>query len=502
MLVSIFFLLGTEAAQAVFIPGITGPNFNLTAKTGNIIADDGNSIFMWGYANGTDVTSGPMQYPGPTLIVTQGQTVTVTLYNQVAGTNVSVVFPGQSNVTAAGGVTGVLTNEAVPGGTVTYSFVAAEPGTYTYYSGTRPDLQVEMGLFGALIVRPTLGPSFAYNHAGTAFDHEYLFVLSEIDPVIHVQALTGQTARVDNTQALPVYWFINGRAGFDTIAANFLPIYPNQPYSSLVRAHPGERVLARMIGAGRDPHPFHLHGNHHLVIARDGRLIETTPGSGPDAGEAVFTTTVAPGQTFDALFTWTGEGLGWDAYGHTLGVVNPQNPFQPHEISAQSTLQAAIDPAATSLNLTAAGAFPPLVSFRALIYTSGAANPDVAANREVVILKRTQPGSNVFAVQRGQEGTTPLAWGAGSQVGYTDHGKAIPVVLPDVLDSTGGPVYSGSPYLGASGFLPPGEGGLNPNAGFPYMWHSHSEKELTSNNIFPGGMLTFCIIEHPNVTIP
>jgi manganese oxidase len=33
------------------------------------------------------------------------------------------------------------------------------------------------------------------------------------------------------------------------------------------------------------------------------------------------------------------------------------------------------------------------------------------------------------------------------------------------------------------------------------MWHSHSEKELTSNNIFPGGMLTFGVVEHWDVTI-
>ena len=67
---------------------------------------------------------------------------------------------------------------------------------------------------------------------------------------------------------------------------------------------------------------------------------------------------------------------------------------------------------------------------------------------------------------------------------------------------TFGPLYSGSPFLGSAGNLPPGEGGFNPNAGMMFMWHSHSEKELTSNNIFPGGMLTWMVIEHPNVTIP
>jgi hypothetical protein len=52
------------------------------------------------------------------------------------------------------------------------------------------------------------------------------------------------------------------------------------------------------------------------------------------------------------------------------------------------------------------------------------------------------------------------------------------------------------------GSLPPGEGGLNPEAGFAYMWHSHTEKELVNNDIFPGGMMTMLIIEAPWVTIP
>jgi hypothetical protein len=34
------------------------------------------------------------------------------------------------------------------------------------------------------------------------------------------------------------------------------------------------------------------------------------------------------------------------------------------------------------------------------------------------------------------------------------------------------------------------------------MWHSHTEKELTNNDIFPGGMLTMLIIEPWGTDIP
>jgi hypothetical protein len=79
-----------------------------------------------------------------------------------------------------------------------------------------------------------------------------------------------------------------------------------------------------------------------------------------------------------------------------------------------------------------------------------------------------------------------------------DHGKPFPVVLPGQQDLAIGGNYSGSPYLGASEPKPPGQLTVNPNGGFFYMWHSHAEKELTNNDIFPGGMMTMLIVDpHP-----
>lgn len=91
-------LLVPGAARAA-IDGITGTTFSLTASAGYISVADGGSIYSWGYSTGS-----AMQLPGPTLIVTQGATVTVTLNNALpaAAGNVSAVFPGHQ-VTATGG---------------------------------------------------------------------------------------------------------------------------------------------------------------------------------------------------------------------------------------------------------------------------------------------------------------------------------------------------------------------------------------------------------------
>jgi hypothetical protein len=44
------------------------------------------------------------------------------------------------------------------------------------------------------------------------------------------------------------------------------------------------------------------------------------------------------------------------------------------------------------------------------------------------------------------------------------------------------------------GELPPSHVQQNPQAGLSYMWHSHNERELTTNNIFIGGMATFSLV--------
>jgi hypothetical protein len=82
-----------------------------------------------------------------------------------------------------------------------------------------------------------------------------------------------------------------------------------------------------------------------------------------------------------------------------------------------------------------------------------------------------------------------------------------PVTLPDPNILTNGAWYGGSPYLGpdatiravgATGTTPPSSLVVNPpstEAGFAYMWHSHNEREITTNNIFPGGMMMMMLVD-------
>jgi len=411
------------------IDGYKDSTIFLDATTGFIDTGEGNRVFFWGFADGR---TGRVQYPGPTLIVTEGQPVTVTLRNWLPEP-VSLVFGGQDNVVAPTGQRGVLAAEAQPGGgAVTYTFTPARPGTYYYHSATNMDKQLEMGLFGAMIIRPAgynaadSSTWRAYNDNASQYNREFLFLLSEMDDGFNRAVEAGQA--IDTSTFFPTYWFINGRSAMDTMSPDRAPWLPTQPYGAMAMMHPGDNVLVRIVNMGHDLHPFHTHGNHVRIIARDGRLRSTNEGTaGADLSELAFTVTAAPGRTVDAIYQWTGQNLGWDIYGHT-----------------------ALD--------------------------------NVACNGAT-----TGPGLGFDPVTREY---------------CPDHTIEILVDLPTQEELDFGTNYSGSPFLGATGPLPVGAGGFNPNGGFFHMWHSHNEKELTSNDVFPGGMMTFMDIEPPWMDIP
>jgi FtsP/CotA-like multicopper oxidase with cupredoxin domain len=542
-------LAATAHAAAPGIVGVKGtPVFNLDAQQSYLNQPDGSAVYSWGYgcseapsdyAPGAYTNShelenagcSSMQVPGPTLIVTEGDTVTINLTNNLpapAG-DTSILFPGfqvtasasatqPSTCTGATGAAqappGLLTTEAANGCSVTYTFIASQPGTHSYYSGTQGDLQVEMGLYGAIIVLPANVPAncdqgvhatnvmaqahwvendyrlahAAYDNPNTCYDREYLFQFAEMDPNIHNAALAqvnalGNCTPGSNSCKLdvptepyhPAYFLINGRSMPDDMDDNYGDQYPHQPYNGNPHVHPGELLLVRIIGQGRWQHPFHEHANHLRVLARDANLI-LTPDGNALAGAPLFTTTTTPGQTIDAVFYYTGRGLNWDMYGH-----NPS--------SSDPLAKLPCTPDANGYN------------------TGGTAYMQV----------------NYF--EWCQDHNKPLE---GQPFGDVSEGG--PVTLPNPLILTNGNWYGGSPYLGPDATLrattalsTQGSGGsqssqgcvtngtstpncsnmlpsntqANPSdeRGFAFMWHSHNEREITTNNVFPGGMMMMLLVD-------
>jgi FtsP/CotA-like multicopper oxidase with cupredoxin domain len=384
--------IGQAAGSPTTMICTPGPTFDLQAISGYIETPDGNSVYMWGFAE----NPGSFQIPGPVLCVNEGDTVTINLTNNLTE-RVSIVFPGQIGVAASGDPPvdpndNLLTAEADPGSTATYSFTASEPGTYLYESGTNSHRQVHMGLYGVLVVRPALGASYAYNDPATQFDpdREYLLMFHEIDPVLHQAVEFGLPYNI--TTRHDRYWTINGRGAVDTLLDNNVVWLPHQPYSALVQIQAGAALpaLIRYANAGTVNHPFHPHGNTMQVVGRDGRPLG-------NAALENFTTTIGAGQTNDLLFRWDNVE-GWTP-GPNGNI--PENSDFP---------------------------FPNL-------------------------------GNLVFK--------------------------------DDVT------FYSGDPYLGQQGPLPPGVTSFNQCGEFYFPWHSHALHEIQNFDEGFGGMLTLVRVDPP-----
>jgi FtsP/CotA-like multicopper oxidase with cupredoxin domain len=299
--------------------------FSLTAGDGYVSTPDGNSLYTWSYSN----SSRSFQLPGPTLCVTSGQPVTVILHNTLPEAT-SIVFPGQAGVKAngnpaqpqfdsGGSLTSLVQPAAANTGSVTYTFTAGTPGTYLYESGSDVNKQVQMGLYGALIVRPAnlaAGVSQVNNRTDSAYSptHEYLFLLSEVDPDLHLAVERHQP--YDYSQFRARYFMINGRSMPDTLAPNNASWLPTQPYGALVHIKPYDSAsnplpaTIRYLNAGSVNYPFHPHGSDERVINIDGKPLAGP--SGQDLSYNKYDIDVQPGQTVDVLMDWR-DAEHWDA---------------------------------------------------------------------------------------------------------------------------------------------------------------------------------------------
>ena len=236
---------------------------DLWAKAGTTTVA-GTPIPIWGFAS-TDAAL--PSTPGPLLLLTQNDTVTITVHNGLAS-NLSLAIPDQTGL--ASDPTG-----AAPGSTATYTFTASRPGTYLYEAGHTADgaRQAAMGLVGAMVVRPATGPNTAYGDPAGAFDDEAALVLSEIDP-----AFNANPTGFDLRNYHPVYKLINGKAFPET-----------DPVATAV----GHTVLLRYVNAGLTDHAMGVIGTRQTIVGADAR-------ANPDAYPLV-ADTIPPGQTEDAV---------------------------------------------------------------------------------------------------------------------------------------------------------------------------------------------------------
>ncbi len=269
--ISLLTVGGLAALASLLLPAgaasAATPSFDLyaVAGTSSTTLPDGQSVNVWGYSP----TNAPVSVPGgPTLYANVGDTVTVTLHNEL-GEKTALLFQGQDMAPDLDGV--------VDGDTKVYTLKPTRPGTYLYEAGltNNAEHQVAMGLYGALVVRPaTAGQAYG---TATAYDTEAVLVLSEIDPALNASA---DPASFDMRNYSPKYFLINGKA------------YPS---TAEIPTAAGNKVLLRYVNAGQQYHSMAVLGARQNLVALDGNPL-TYP---RDAVAETF----GPGQTADTILT-------------------------------------------------------------------------------------------------------------------------------------------------------------------------------------------------------
>jgi FtsP/CotA-like multicopper oxidase with cupredoxin domain len=275
-------------------------------------------VRMWGYASCTDgsfSTCGAATVPGPALTVLPSDPVLTVHLRNTLPANTSIVIPGQTATMTPvwdTGATGArpsatarvksFTHETLAGGgTADYTWSSMKPGTYLYHSGTHPQVQVQMGLYGG--IRKDAASGVAY--AGVAYDNELMLLYSEIDPRLHAAVANGSygTPAAPFTPECPAD--IQGNPGQLTSALCYQPQYfliNGKPYEigdpALATLTAGEATLLRFLNAGLQTHVPVINGVYMRMIAEDGN-----PYPWPANPRQQYSVLLPPAKTIDVLIT-------------------------------------------------------------------------------------------------------------------------------------------------------------------------------------------------------
>jgi hypothetical protein len=164
---------------------------------------------------------------------------------------------------------------------VEYTYTNVRPGTYLYQSGTMPQIQVQMGLYG--VVRrdaPPPGTTGRSAYPGIVYDNDITLLLSEVDKDVHVAVAAGTF--VGSTLAYDPKFFrlhryaptsgacpaTNNGSIADCITQP--TVFTEQTGRGLLTIAPGTRQLVRVVNAGIQSRSLQLIDGHWHLIAEDG----------------------------------------------------------------------------------------------------------------------------------------------------------------------------------------------------------------------------------------
>ena len=321
-------------------------DYYLCAKPGTVTMPGGEVVPIWGYVkddndNLADGCPGNPDLQSTALTVPAADAgLTVHLRNDLSEPT-SIVIPGQTAAMTpvwfepaspgttyagsrpAGNTTARVrsfTHETAPGATADYTWGSIKPGTYLYHSGTHPQVQVQMGLYGAVTKNfADAGGTPAEAYDGDSYDAELTLLFSELDPAQHAAIVAGtygdpgtapdtpcpNNNNVSAPDFLPMtstlcykpkYFLINGQAYPDSMAG-------------LPTVEAGKNTLLRFLNAGLRSYVPTVQGTNMKMLAEDGNRYQYRVGNTfSPRDQYQYSTLLASLKTTDAIISPTTLG--------------------------------------------------------------------------------------------------------------------------------------------------------------------------------------------------
>jgi FtsP/CotA-like multicopper oxidase with cupredoxin domain len=242
----------------------TTKHYQLTASEFEWTVSENKTIKAWGFNN---------SIPGPVIRASKGETLAIKVKNNL--TEPTVVHWHGIRLPASMDGTNDVQKPIQPGEEFEYRFVVPDAGTFWYHSHQNETLQMERGMYGALIVE---------EETDIVVDEEKIFMIDDMKLTADNEFKKGNAFQ---------RWFErhDGREG-DTLLIN-------GKENSVIEMNAGQTERWRFINASSAKY-FHLSlsGKSFKIIATDGGLIETaqevtevllTPGERVDVIVGAFT---------------------------------------------------------------------------------------------------------------------------------------------------------------------------------------------------------------------
>lgn len=292
-------LLSLLLAAAVPVQAATINKTFCVSQTSKTLS--GQSVTFWGYSDcgggGGGMGGGGMggmgsaTIPGPLIEIGTGDTLNLSL-------NVGMMTPqepspynghtihlhGADVITSEDG-TPETNGNVVNGDTYTWAPLANEAGSYPYHCHVHTVKHLEMGMYGAVVVRPRdAAGAFMKRitaNAATAYDYEQVYVLSTVDPAYHTATMDSTVFGDYNAK----YFLIGGKEGKTTSAPAMTLAAAKSKKAAfrLIGMHSTNATFSIKDGAGNlKPFTVYVEDGRALPTARTATSVDISPGQRAD----------------------------------------------------------------------------------------------------------------------------------------------------------------------------------------------------------------------------